>query len=274
LIVAEQTLPSPAPPTYWQRFFARIGGYFLAGMDYLGGLTILSREFFKALFQGFFPFQDTVKQFEEVGIKSTSLTNLIALFTGLVIAVQFIVGLQRFVLQLYTGQIVGIAITRELGPVLTALMVAARVGAGITAEIGSMAVTEQVLAIEAMGANPIQKLVVPRVIATTFCTPILAVIADFVGIIGAMFITTVETGVGYKYFIDQVRGSVEMIDFGSGIAKTFFFGFFIGMIACYQGLNTQGGTEGVGRATTLSVVYSSICIFIADFFLTKLFLTF
>lgn len=265
--MAEQTLSPPL-----QRFFGTMGGYFLTGMGYVGGLTRLVRDFFKALFQGSFPFQETIKQFEEVGIKSTSLTNLIALFTGLVIAVQFIVGLQRFGLQLYTGQIVGIAIARELGPVLTALMVAARVGAGITAEIGSMAVTEQVLAIEAMGANPIQKLVVPRVLATTFCTPILTVIADFVGIIGSMIITTVETGVGYQYFIDQIRNTVEMIDFGSGIAKTFFFGFFIGIIACYQGLNTRGGTEGVGRATTLSVVYSSICIFIADFFLTKLFL--
>lgn len=272
--MAEQILPASAAPRRSQRFFGTLGGYFLEGMEYLGGLARLTKQFCKALFQGFFPFRETIKQFEEVGIKSTSLTNLIALFTGLVIAVQFIVGLQRFGLQLYTGQIVGIAIVRELGPVLTALMVAARVGAGITAEIGSMAVTEQVLAIEAMGANPVQKLVVPRVLATTFCTPILTVIADFVGIIGSMIITTIETGVGYKYFVDQVRSTVEMIDFGSGIAKTFFFGFFIGLIACYQGLSTRGGTEGVGRATTLSVVYSSICIFVSDFFLTKLFLTF
>lgn len=269
----EETLSQDTGLDPVRSFFAKAGEYFVLGMDYLGGISRLSVDFFKALFQGYFPFRETVKQFEEVGIKSTSLTNLIALFTGLVIAVQFIVGLQRFGLQLYVGQIVGIAITRELGPVLTALMVAARVGAGITAEIGSMAVTEQVMAIEAMGANPIQKLVVPRVLATTFCAPILTVIADFVGIIGSMLITTMETQVGYKYFIDQVRGSVEMLDFSSGVAKTFFFGFFIGIIACYQGLNTRGGTEGVGRATTLSVVYSSICIFIADFFLTKLFLT-
>lgn len=254
------------------RVMAGIGEAVLNGMNYLGGLTGLGVDFVKSILKNPFPLQETVKQFEEVGIKSTSLTNLIALFTGLVIAVQFIVGLERFGLQLYTGQIVGIAITRELGPVLTALMVAARVGAGITAEIGSMNVTEQVLAIEAMGANPVNKLVVPRVIATTFCTPILAVIADFVGILGSMIITMLETGIGAKYFIDQITDSVEMIDFGSGIAKTFFFGFFIGLIACYQGLMTKGGTEGVGRSTTLSVVYSSICIFIADFFLTKLFL--
>ncbi len=257
-----------------RRTLASMGKAFLEAMEFVGGVSYLSARFLLALFQKHFPFQETIKQFEEVGIKSASLTNLIALFTGLVIAVQFIVGLERFGLQLYTGQIVGIAITRELGPVLTALMVAARVGAGITAEIGSMNVTEQVSAIEAMGANPVQKLVVPRVIATTFCTPILTVVADFVGILGAMIITMVETQVGGRYFLDQITDTVEMIDFGSGIAKTFFFGFFIGIISCYQGLRTTGGTEGVGRSTTLAVVYSSICIFIADFFLTKLFLSF
>lgn len=254
------------------RVFAQIGGGFLYVMDYIGGVARLAINFFRYSFRSSFPFADTIKQFEEVGIRSSSLTNLIGLFTGLVLAVQFIVGLKRFGLQLYTGQIIGIAIVRELGPVLTALMVAARVGSGITAELGSMNVTEQVSAIEAMGANPIQKLVIPRVIATTLCTPILTVIADYVGILGGMLITTYETGVGMRYYIDQIRTSVEMIDFGSGIAKTFFFGFFIGIISCYQGLITEGGTEGVGRSTTMSVVYSSICIFVSDFFLTKFFL--
>ncbi len=264
----------PARFSGWAKMFSKVGGGFLEGMEYVGGLTHLAADFFVTTLKSAFPLGETVKQFEEVGIKSATLTNLIALFSGLVIAVQFIVGLERFGLQLYTGQIIGIAITRELGPVLTALMVAARVGAGITAEIGSMNVTEQVSAIEAMGANPIQKLVVPRVVATILCTPILTVIADFVGILGGMIITTMETGIGNRYYADQIRQSVEMMDFGSGIAKTFFFGFFIGIIACYQGLRTKGGTEGVGRSTTLSVVYASMCIFVSDFFLTKLFLMF
>ena len=251
---------------------AKIGRAFLVTMDYIGGVTLLAKDFFKFALRFSFPFSDTIKQMEEVGIKSASLTNLIGLFTGLVIAVQFIVGLQRFGLQLYTGQIIGIAITRELGPVLTALMIAARVGSGITAEIGSMNVTEQVDAVRAMGANPVQKLVVPRVIATIICTPLLTVLADIIGIVGGMIITMAETGIGARYYIDQIRATVELLDFGSGIAKTFFFGLFIGVIACYQGLNTHGGTEGVGRSTTMSVVYCAICIFISDFFLTKLFL--
>ena len=259
-------------PAYKPGPFLSTFKYLPNALQYIGGLTFLSLEFFKCLFTMRFPWRDTLKQVDEVGIKSTSLTNLIALFTGLVIAVQFIVGLERFGLELYVGRIVGVAITRELGPVLTSLMVAARVGAGMTAEIGSMNVTEQVLAVEAMGANPVHKLVVPRLIATTICTPILTIFADIIGVFGSLVISTLQTSVSSEYFIDQVTSTVELMDFGSGIAKTVFFGFFIGLIACYQGLNTQGGTEGVGRSTTLSVVYASICIFISDFFLTKLFL--
>lgn len=257
-----------------QVFFANLGEGFIAVMSYLGGLCFLTSQTLSSILKEKFNWKECVNQFEMVGIKSASLTNLIAIFTGMVLAVQFIVGLERFGLQNYTGQIVGIAITRELGPVLTAVMIAARVGAGITAELGSMNVTEQVLAIEAMGANPIQKLVVPRVLATTICTPILSIIADFIGIFGGMLITILQTGVSSTFYLNQITSTVEFMDFSSGIAKTFFFGFFIGIIACYQGLNTHGGTEGVGRATTLSVVYGCICVFVSDFFLTKLFLVF
>jgi len=243
-------------------------------VDYIGGLSFLAYNTIVSLYKDKFNFRETVQQIELLGIKSSSLTNLIAVFTGMVLAVQFIVGLKRFGLQLYTGQIIGIGITRELAPVLTSLMVAARVGSGITAELGSMSVTEQVLAIEAMGAKPVQKLVVPRVLATTLCTPILTILADFIGVLGGMVISMMETGVSSQFYLDQISRSVEFKDIASGITKTFFFGFFIGIIACYQGLNTQGGTAGVGRSTTMSVVYASICIFISDFFLTKLFLMF
>jgi len=243
-------------------------------VDFLGGLSFLAYQTVASLFKDKFNYRETIQQIELLGIKSSSLTNLIAVFTGMVLAVQFIVGLKRFGLQLYTGQIIGIGITRELAPVLTSLMLAARVGSGITAEIGSMNVTEQILAIEAMGANPVQKLVVPRVIAITLCAPLLTILADFIGILGGMVISMMETGVSSQFYLDQISRSLEFKDVASGMTKTLFFGFFIGIIACYQGLNTQGGTAGVGRSTTLSVVYASICIFVSDFFLTKLFLAF
>ncbi|MBI2342457.1 MAG: ABC transporter permease, partial [Deltaproteobacteria bacterium] len=213
-----------------------------------------------------------VQQLWHIGNKSLSIVGLIAIFTGMVFALQFSVGLGRFGLKMYVGQVIGVAIMRELGPVLTSLMVAARVGSGIAAEIGSMVVTEQVLAIEAMGANPIAKLVVPRVLAAMIATPILAVISCALGILGGMVITIMEAGVSTRFFIDQIWRSVVMEDLVSGLGKTFFFGFFVAIIACFQGFSTSGGTEGVGQSTTRAVVYSSILIFVADFFLTKLFI--
>ena len=238
------------------------------------GGALLAFRTLKMLFKGPVQMRLVLEQVLQIGVKSLSLTNLVAVFTGMVLALQFIVGLERFGLTLYAGQVVGIAIVRELGPVLTSLMIAARVGSGIAAELGSMAVTEQVLAIEAMGANPIAKLVVPRVLVTTLITPILTVIADVVGILGGMFVAVIESGVTARFYIDQVLRTVELEDFFSGTGKTFFFGFLIGIIACNQGLRTTRGTQGVGESTTLSVVIASVAIFVSDYFLTKLFLLF
>ncbi|MBF0491315.1 MAG: ABC transporter permease [Deltaproteobacteria bacterium] len=256
------------------RFLSFIGDSVLSFVTYVGGIALLVYQILKAIIKERFPWKDTLVQFEVIGVKSTSLTNLIAIFTGMVLALQFIVALSRFGLQLYAGNMIGIALCRELVPVLTALMIAARVGSGITAELASMSVTEQVMAIEAMGCNPIQKLVLPRVIACLFCVPLLSVLADVVGILGGLVITMLETGVGAYFYYDQTVQSLKLSDFVSGTTKTIFFGLFIGLIATYEGLNSQGGTEGVGRSTTTSVVYASICIFISDFILTKVFLLF
>jgi len=256
----------------WIDFFRKIGGNTILFFDYLGGLFQLAVQTLRALFRYRFPFRSFLEQCEFVGNKSLSLICLVSVFTGMVFSLQFAVGLGRFGLKIYIGNVIGLAITRELGPVLVSLMLAARVGAGIAAELGSMVVTEQVLAIEALGANPIHKLVVPRVMATTLAAPILATIGTVIGIIGGMFITIMEAGVTARFYFDQVRRTVEVDDFFSGLAKTVFFGFFIGLIACYQGLRTSGGTVGVGKATTYAVVISSLMVFIADFFLTKLFI--
>lgn len=251
-----------------------IGNRFNAFAMYVGGVTALMLKTFRAFFRHHVDFQELIRQLMYIGNRSLSIVGLVAIFTGMVFALQFSVGLARFGLKMYTGQVIGVAILRELGPVLTSLMVAARVGSGIAAEIGSMVVTEQVLAIEAMGANPVAKLVVPRVIACTAATPILALISCALGVLGGMVITMMEAGVSSRFYMDQIWRSVVMEDLVSGIGKTFFFGFFVAIIACYQGLNTRGGTEGVGQSTTRAVVYSSMLIFIADFFLTKLFILF
>ena len=255
-------------------FFKSTGKKFLSAVTIVGEISALAINTFRVFFTYKLAWKEVIRQFIQIGNRSFSIVSLIAFFTGLVIALQLSVGLGRFGLKLYVGQIVGLAIFRELGPVLTALMIAARVGSGIAAELGSMAVTEQVLAIEAMGANPVQKLVVPRVLATMIAAPILTAMADAIGVLGGMIISVREAGVTPKFYIDQVSRSLIMDDFFSGVVKAIFFGFFVSIISCYEGLNTHGGTEGVGRQTTRAVVYSSITIFVSDFFLTKLILYF
>jgi phospholipid/cholesterol/gamma-HCH transport system permease protein len=249
-----------------------LGDKIMSGMKSIGGTFVLALNAVRVALTYRLALAETVRQFLQIGNRSFSIVALIAFFTGLVIALQLSVGLGRFGLKLYVGTIIGLSIFRELGPVLTSIMVAARVGSGIAAELGSMVVTEQVLAIEAMGANPIQKLVVPRVIATMIAAPLLTVMANAIGVIGGMLITVREAGVTPRFYIDQVTKALLMDDFMSGVVKAVFFGFFIAIISCYQGLTTRGGTEGVGRQTTRAVVYSSITIFVSDFFLTKIFL--
>lgn len=239
-------------------------------VTHLGGITSLAIKTFIGLFKYRFDFKELIRQFALIGNRSFAIVFLIAIFTGMVMALQLSVGLGRYGLKLNVGQIVGLSIFRELGPVLTCLMVAARVGSGIAAELGSMVVTEQVLAIEAMGANPVQKLVLPRVIATIIACPLLTIFADLVGTFGGMIITIREAGISVRFYIDQIKTTVLLEDFMSGLIKTVFFGFAIAIIACYEGLRTSGGTEGVGQATTRAVVFSSITIFVSDFFLTKL----
>lgn len=258
----------------WGRTFAITGEHIVEFFRYLGGVVVLSGRTFSTMFRSRPNWQGLGEQMFAVGNKSAGIVLLTAVFTGMVLALQFSVGLARFGLKTYAGQVVGLSITRELGPVLTSLMIAARVGSGITAELGSMVVTEQVMAVMAMGANPIQKLVVPRVVATVIAAPLLTILADLVGILGGMVITTMESGISPSFYMSQIWQTVEFEDFGHGVAKTFVFGFIVAIIACYEGLNTGGGTEGVGRATTKTVVIASILIFISDFFLTKLFIAF
>jgi len=253
-----------------RNFFASLGQRFLNFIRHIGGVSVLAGRTFRGIFRYRLDVGELVRQFAVIGNRSLMIVVVIAIFTGMVIALQLCIGLGRYGLKLNVGQIVGLSIFRELGPVLTCLMVAARVGSGIAAELGSMVVTEQVLAIEAMGANPVAKLVVPRMIATVVACPILTVIADVVGSFGGMVITVREAGVTTNFYLDQIRNTVLVEDFMSGIYKSVFFGFAIAIISCYEGLNTIGGTEGVGRSTTRAVVFSSIVIFISDFFLTKL----
>lgn len=215
---------------------------------------------------------DLIQQIEAIGLHSVIIAVLTAIFSSMVMTVQFGVQLTRFGAKEYVGTVVSLSLVRELGPVLTALMVGGRVGAGITAELGSMAVTEQIDAIRSMGADPVRKLVVPRVVACVMIMPLLTAMADVLGVLGAMVVASLVNGVNMLYFLTSVMKAVTLADVFGGLVKTVFFGFFISIIASHQGLQTRGGTEGVGIATTRTVVITSIVTLVSDFILTSILL--
>jgi phospholipid/cholesterol/gamma-HCH transport system permease protein len=209
---------------------------------------------------------------DELGVKSVAITGITALFTGMVLALQTAYSLEAFGGKMFVGRVVSLSLVRELGPVLTALMVGGRVGSGITAEIGSMTVTEQVDALRSMAISPVRRLVVPRVVAVVFMMPILTAIADVLGILGGLAIAVLELRMTFQDYFTSIFQQLAISDVCSGLAKTFFFGFEIAVIGCYNGLQVEGGAAAVGRATTRTVVLASISILVSDFFLTKLFL--
>jgi len=212
------------------------------------------------------------EQLDQVGWRSLSIVNLTALFTGMVLALQLGNYLARFGAKMFVSRIVGMSLVRELGPVLTALMIGGRVGAGITAELGSMAVTDQIDAIRALGASPVRNLVVPRLVAVLVMLPVLTIIGDLVGVLGGLLLSVTELNVSSDFYVNSLVQVLLLGDVFSGIGKSVFFAYFIGIIACHNGLTVTGGADGVGRATTRTVVAASITVLISDFFLTKLFL--
>lgn len=249
-----------------------LGDRVLGGIAASGDFLLLAGETVRAFLRPRFPLRDALAQFDAIAVRSTPIVVITAVFTGMVLALQTAFALVRFGAKPYVGNIVGLSIARELGPVLAALMVAGRVGAGIASELGSMAVTEQVDAIRAMGADPAQKLAVPRVLATTLGLPLLTFFAIVLGIAGGMIVADLQFAISPGFYRQTVISTVELGDFFAGVLKTVFFGWWIGMVGVFVGLRTTGGTAGVGRSTTRAVVISSIGVLISDFFLTKLFM--
>jgi len=215
-------------------------------------------------------FRDIVEQFESIGIGSLTVVLLTGTFTGMVLTLQSGIMLDQFGARSMVGRLVSATMVKELGPVLTALMVTGRVGSGIAAELGSMMVTEQISALRALGTDPVRKLVVPRVLAGIIMVPVLTIIADSVGMVGAWLIATTQLKVAGSVFWNAVVMGLYIQDVWMGLIKPFFLGFALVTIACHVGLRTKGGTQGVGRATTNAVVAGSVAVLVVDFLLTKL----
>jgi phospholipid/cholesterol/gamma-HCH transport system permease protein len=263
-------LSAPARVASRPSLTTRIGDHVLDVLDGAGRFTLLGVATLRSGLRSRFPAREILRQFEAIGARSTTIVLITALFTGMVLALQTGIALARFGAKPYVGNVVGLSLARELGPVLTALMVGGRVGAGITAEIGAMQVTEQVDAIRALGADPVQKLVLPRVVAATMALPLLTICADVLGIVGGMLLAWAQFGLDPNFYISTVVKTVKLSDFLEGISKTFVFGWIIAMVGCFCALETTGGTVGVGRSTTRTVVTASIAILISDFFMTQL----
>jgi phospholipid/cholesterol/gamma-HCH transport system permease protein len=256
----------------WLRFVDRFGRKGQALLEYLGGLAELIGDAVAGMVSRPFYRYDLLRQLDEIGVRSVSITGITAFTTGMVLALQTAYSLAAFGGKLFIGRVVALSLVRELGPILTALMVGGRVGSGITAELGSMTVTEQVDALRAMAVSPVRRLVVPRVLATTLMMPVLTALADVLGILGGLFIAVVELQMTAQDYLSSIWNQLTISDIGSGLGKTFFFGLEIAAIGCYHGLNVEGGATSVGIATTRTVVIASITVLVSDFLLTKLFL--
>jgi phospholipid/cholesterol/gamma-HCH transport system permease protein len=236
-----------------------------------GELAILTGRAFVAVVSPPYEIGQWVRQMEQIGVRSLGVAAVTTIFTGMVLALQTALSLPAIGVKYYIGSVVSKSLVRELGPVLTALIVGGRIGSGMTAEIGTMKVTEQIDALRSMAADPVKKLVAPKLAATLIMLPALTTIGDFLGILGGLLIATYTLDLAPGLYLNDVFGSLTLGDVGSGVAKSFFFAYFIALVGCYNGLNTQGGADGVGRATTNTVVLAAILVLVSDFFLTKLF---
>ncbi len=212
------------------------------------------------------------REVDAIGVGSMTVALTAALFTGMVLALQSAVNMARFGAENYVGPVVALSILRELGPVLTAILVGGKIASGITAELGSMKVTEQIDALRALGVNYVKKLVVPRLLAAILVFPLVTTMADGVGLLGGMLVVVFERHVDAYLYWNTIAYWVVIKDFLSGIAKSVVFGALVTLIGCYNGLATEGGTEGLGRATTSTVVQVAMGVIISDYFLTKLLL--
>jgi len=252
-------------------FILMVGARIMALIRYAGGIAILLAETLFWLPIAHIRRRHIFEQMSRIGVDSLPIVSLISLFTGMVLALQSAYQMQRISAEMYIASLVSLSMVRELGPVLTALIVAGRIGASITAEIGTMKVTEQIDALQTLATNPVRYLVVPRFLALIIMMPILTLYADVIGIFGGYLVGVYKLNISDAVYMKNTWSPLKYKDIYTGLIKSFFFGVITCIVACYEGMKTDGGAEGVGRATTSSVVMSFILIIASDCFFTALF---
>ena len=251
-------------------FLATIGTFFLAFFEQSGRLSVFVGQTLAAMLRPPIYFRIIGQQIIRIGYFSLPVVALTSFFTGGALAIQIYYGGNQFNSEAIVSSIVALGITRELGPVLGGLMVAGRVSAAIAAEIGTMRVTEQIDALTTLSTNPHKYLVAPRVIAATICMPVLALVADIIGIFGGFVVGTQSFGFNAAIYVKRTINFLSVDDVTSGLIKAAVFGFIIAIMGCYNGYYSKGGAQGVGRATTNAVVSASILILAANYLMTAL----
>ena len=237
-------------------------------IDYLTTTAKLSRfagRFFREVLQPPYEFEELLRQSYRIGYQSLPLVGITGFIMGVVLTLQSRPTLIEFGAESWMPSMVGISIVREIGPVITALICAGKVGSSIGAELGSMKVTEQVDAMEVSGTNPFKYLVITRVVAATLMVPVLVILADVISLTGSFLVEYIKGGVGWTLYFNQVFANLQFGDIIPSLGKSFFFGFAIGLVGCYQGYCSERGTEGVGRAANTAVVMASMLVFMLDF---------
>ncbi len=229
-----------------------------------GNVTLFTARFFKEVIKPPFEIREFLRQCYYIGYKSLPLVGITGFIMGMVLTLQTRPTLAEFGAESWLPGMVALSLIREIAPVITALICAGKIASGIGAELGSMKVTEQIDAMEVSAINPYKYLVVTRILATTLMVPVLVVFADGIGILGGYVSINIHSDVNLFRYFSQVLASLDFIDIIPATIKTFFFGFFIGMIGCYKGFNAANGTESVGKAANSAVVAASLTIFIID----------
>jgi phospholipid/cholesterol/gamma-HCH transport system permease protein len=264
---------------YWQAAGSKLLPRLIV-LDFLKGPVLAVQEFFELTGQALRNVvrrphygDDILLQMDSIGVGSLAIILLTGLFSGAVMALQMGRALGQYGQTGRTGTVVSLILVRELGPVMTAVAMAGRNSSGIASELGSMKVTEQIDAMRALGTDPVQKLVTPRMIATAVMMPCLTVIDDFVGMVGGWIIGRVVYALPSLQYWSNTWHALEWSDVVQGLLKPFIYSFVVSLIGCYYGLRATGGTQGVGRATTQAVVAAIVIVFILNTFITKIFVS-
>jgi phospholipid/cholesterol/gamma-HCH transport system permease protein len=250
------------------RFLEFAGRPFVQMTEAFGRVSLLLVATLAWMFRPPYRIHEIFKQMEFVGVNSVPVVFITGAFTGMVLAIQTYYGFRMFGGESLVGATVALSMTRELGPAITALMVTGRAGSAMAAEIGTMRVTEQIDALYSMSVNPIQYLIMPRVIAGIVMLPVLTIISDFIGIVGGYVVGVGMLNINSGIFMARIVEFLDLNDILNGLIKASVFGLILSLVGCYKGFHTTGGAAGVGRATTQSVVISSVSILISDYFLT------